>query len=223
MTIAAGFICTDGLVVCADTEHASANTNSKTHKSKVFQAANQKLIVTGANTADYIKVGYDKLCERLNSGFDPVDRLAARAIVEEVMSKLYEQHIIPFQVGDPDLGVDLIVAMRCADGRPTLMRTVNSTAMLVDEPYTAMGSGFEFFNYWATYFMYKMKLNMELASHVAAFMFREIKAAGLNCSGPLFPRCPQTLKARTHEDTFSEKAVYWRSFRKVQLMCYSQP
>jgi 20S proteasome alpha/beta subunit len=185
MTIAAGINCSDGILICADTEHTGPS--SKIQKPKVFQAANQKIIVTGCNAADYIKVGYDKFCERLQAGPEPADPLQARAMVEEVTAKMYEHHIIPFQATDPTLSVDFIVALRCTNDQLCLIKTINSTAAIIDsDPFVVLGSGSEFFNYWATYFFYRMRLNMELASHVVAFMLREIKTAGINCGGNTF-------------------------------------
>jgi hypothetical protein len=205
MTIAAGLVCSDGIILCADTEYTQGD--SKFNRTKVFQAASNKLIVTGSNAAEYIKVGYDKLSEKLKSS-DPADPLTARAMVEEVISQMYELHIIPFQSVEPNLGVELIVAIRCANNQLALIKTVNSTAA-IQEHYAVTGYGWHLFEYWSTYFLYKMKLDMEIAAHIAIFILREVKMAGYQCGGSTFiskmPANPATADKKGY--IFKEKHV----------------
>jgi len=88
MTIAAGIVCTDGILVCADTEHEQGD--AKFQKGKVFSEDKDKLIVTGCSgAAEFIKIGYDKLADKVR--FDlPANSSEARILVETVTSKLYK-------------------------------------------------------------------------------------------------------------------------------------
>ena len=78
MTIAAGFICTDGLVVCADGEQTDQTT--KYHRSKVFTFGDS-LIVTGAGASAHIKMTFDKLCDEYRTA-QPVNVSDARDVAE---------------------------------------------------------------------------------------------------------------------------------------------
>src|SRR6266567_8616567 len=92
MTIAAGVVCSDGIVLAADTEHTRPFV-AKYQKPKVFISPDNNLGVTGAGTSDYIKVAFDKLCEKIKVPSGPLE---ARRNVEDVIAKMHEQHIVPF-------------------------------------------------------------------------------------------------------------------------------
>jgi hypothetical protein len=93
MTMAAGIRCSDGLVVCADTEVTEGVT--KSDRTKIWKERDF-LIVTGSGTSDYIKMAFDKLAaaSRVNL---PNDSDTAREAVETLIHSIYEDHIGGFR------------------------------------------------------------------------------------------------------------------------------
>jgi len=177
VTIAAGIRCDDGVLLCADSEHS--NDLGKFYRTKIFNGCDGDLLVTGASeNADYIKVGFDKMVERLRSA--PANEMSARGTVEEVILNLHEEHIRPS--ANPSFQVDLIMALRCANAKLALVQTVGSTAKLIDH-YSAVGTGWPLFEYWGLHLLSRAKLTMEFASHLAMFMLKEVKIAGYGCGG----------------------------------------
>lgn len=58
MTIAAGILCSDGIVLCADSEESGYIAKSQRHKIDSF---NNSALVVGAGMTDFIKMTTDKL------------------------------------------------------------------------------------------------------------------------------------------------------------------
>jgi len=169
MTIVAGIVCSDGILICADMEHVQGDT--KFRKTKIFGNENNTLIVTGCDQAEYIKIGYDKLSDKIRYEL-PDHPAAARILVEEATSKFYKM-------------AQLIVAVRCANKELALIKTAGSSDGALLEPrYSVLGTGYPVFEYWAQYFLFAASLNLEIASHIMMFMLREAKGVGRDCGGP---------------------------------------
>jgi hypothetical protein len=179
VTIAAGFHCEDGIILCADTEQS--DDYGKYQKGKVF-IFEDKLVVTGAGTSDYIKMASDKLFDMYRS-VQPADAFAARVQVEEVILAFHEKHIFQFWGANDGSRptVSLIIALRCLDGSPVMIKTSDSAALLAG-PYESVGMGTKIFEYW-TQMLYHPALTMNLASYLCAFIVREVKANVLYCGG----------------------------------------
>ncbi len=58
MTIAAGIPCSDGIVICADTQHTQGT--SKYEHPKTW-SVERDLVLTGSGLSDYMKMAFDKL------------------------------------------------------------------------------------------------------------------------------------------------------------------
>jgi 20S proteasome alpha/beta subunit len=168
MTIAAGINCTDGILISADTEHTQGD--AKFQKGKIFTENRDRLIVTAAGDAEFIKVGYDKLSDKLKFNL-PKDAAAARALVEVATSKLYKD-------------TQFIVAIRCANDKITLIKTASQgDGAMLEDHYVAVGSGSAIFEYWAQYFLFAQPMTLDIASLLVMFMLRETKGAGIYCGG----------------------------------------
>lgn len=179
MTIAAGIVCADGILVCADSEVSSAP--SKRQREKVYSFENH-LLLTGSGNGDFIKMAFDKICDDYGAS-RPGSPSHAREIAEKLVLKIHQEHIFSFyQTNDPERpSLNLITASRCRDGQLALVRTRDTTAILVDR-YDAMGSGEDLFEYW-TQFFYRSTLTMDLMSYLTLFTFREVKRNVIGCGG----------------------------------------
>jgi len=179
MTIAAGFHCSDGIVICADTEQT--DQMGKYQREKIFNFQDQ-LILTGAGHSDFIKMAFDKLCDeyRLSQPSNPSD---ARVIVERMILDLYEKHIFRFyQAGDLNRpSIDLIIAMRCSSGQPAMIKTLE-TATVLGGFFESVGIGKPLFEYWAQ-LLYWPTLTMDIVSFLCAFILQEVKRNVYACGG----------------------------------------
>lgn len=173
MTIAAGIRCSDGLVICADTEITEGNF--KSDKPKIWNYGDC-LIVTGSGTSDYIKMAFDKLSAILKLNL-PDDPDSARDGVETLIYDIYQEHILPFSKAGHylamELSLSLIVGIRCKNAKLALIKTTLTGAALV-ENFECTGSGSDVFKYGAGYFL-PAPMSMELAGYFCLFMIREAK------------------------------------------------
>jgi 20S proteasome alpha/beta subunit len=179
LTIAAGILCSDGAILCADTE--VSDDVRKFQAPKIF-AIGDHTFLTGAGHSDYIAMAVDKLTDDLKVAV-PQHASDARQVIETLVHGIYEEHIFGFYKGsDPYRPqMQLIVAMRCANGDLALVRTNDSIAILSKE-WEVAGTGAPIFDYWCRYF-YRDRLTMEGMAVLALFMLKEVKKAHPHCGG----------------------------------------
>ena len=207
MTVAAGMHCTDGLVICADTEVSDGTT--KWQKTKVW-AAGDYLLVTGAGAEAYLKMAFDKLAHSLSQS-RPNDVEAARRTVEKLVLDIHKQHIFPLNKSGHQwansIDIWLIVGVRCTNGELALIKTVLTTASLVGD-YEAVGTGSSVFKYWARYFL-EGRFNMDLASYFSMFMLREAKDVSTGVGGLTFVHkmAKDTSAARVYRNIWDDRGI----------------
>ena len=109
MTVAAGFVCSDGIILCADSEHSDEIT--KFQRSKVFRFGDD-LVLTGAGQTSYITTAFDKLSDKYRQGI-PDTPSGARLALEEVILDVYANHIAPFFEVNSRPYFPLLTATRC--------------------------------------------------------------------------------------------------------------
>jgi 20S proteasome alpha/beta subunit len=179
MTIAAGILCSDGIILCADTEHTGEV--SKFQASKIIPL-DEHTVMTGSGTMDYILMAADKLRDEFNAA-RPVNPSDARQKVESVVMGVHADHIFNFfQASDPNRPIiDLIVAARCSGGDLALIKT-NNSAVRLGTNFEFTGSGFPIFEYWCRYF-YRDRLTMAGMATLALFILKEVKKVHPYCGG----------------------------------------
>jgi len=115
MTIAAGFRCYDGVVLCTDSEHTVGQ--SKFYEKKIFRidAENATAFLAGAGHDVYIKSAADEIASAIEGKIVSLDQI--KVAVEEVVSGLYEDHFAAsHQVSDPDAPrLSLLLAVKVND------------------------------------------------------------------------------------------------------------
>ena len=179
MTIAAGIVCGDGIILCADTEHAD---DVRKFQAPKIHAIGEHTLLSGAGTTDYILMAAEKLRDEMKCA-QPQNPSDARDRVEELVHGIYTRHIFSFyEASDPYRPqIQLIVAMRCADGNLALVRT-NDSAAILSQNFEVSGTGAPIFDYWLRYF-YREKLSMAGMATLAIFMLKEVKKAHPHCGG----------------------------------------
>jgi hypothetical protein len=101
MTIAAGFRCPDGVVICTDSQHTAGQ--SKFFKKKIFEAKaeNATVYLAGAGSDEHIRKVADEIKDDIASKVVSLDRIKAK--IEAVTRTLYQQNVVPSrQANDPN-------------------------------------------------------------------------------------------------------------------------
>ena len=109
MTIAAGFVCTDGLVLCADTEYS--NGTLKVSKTKIFKRPQNDLLIAASGDEVLIEEAAHTLLESLD---DQLSLDHVKETIEHVMEAMHGNYIDRSLV--PDYTVHLLVAASARDG-----------------------------------------------------------------------------------------------------------
>lgn len=207
MTIAAGFKCKDGIIVCSDSE--VTDNPGKYQKKKIFKCQDH-LIVTGAGTSDYLKMAFDKLCSKFNLA-RPADPFDARDKVEELVLEIHKEHIFgiyqPADMSRPE--IQLIIACRCANGDLALIRTTD-TACILGDNYEATGSGRGLLEYWAR-LLFNSEAAMSVMGYLCLFMLREVKRNITACGGSSYvehlPKDPAALTVGIEAGMYGDREI----------------
>jgi 20S proteasome alpha/beta subunit len=100
MTIAAGFVCLDGIVLCADTQETiTGYTKNSTEKIRLWRDGGLNIAITGAGDTELIETISARVERALYSvypatGFWPTDRV--RDIIQNDMSESFRKYILPY-------------------------------------------------------------------------------------------------------------------------------
>jgi hypothetical protein len=140
VTIAAGFHCTDGIVICADTE-LTVGDRLKLAGEKVWRTGADDLpvavAITGAGSVPYLRMVRDKIFGSVTKNMRLND---LRAIVEREISELHDRHLFKFPDQALRPQVALILGLRDALGHRTVLSTAD-TAVTDIEHYECLEAG----------------------------------------------------------------------------------
>ena len=179
MTIAAGFICKDGILICGDREE-SAGT-SKRAVQKVFTLMAQPWCLTVA-TAGSAAVG-DLALKRLQQEFvakgteEAVHRHHEQIIID-VLTKLYEDHVWKNPRTDHAIRLVIGLTFKNLSGRHLYVTEDNIPQPVTK--YCAVGYGEDLCTYFAER-LYHPSLTTDELILLASFIFREVNAAVQFC------------------------------------------
>ena|SRR2546425_4986830 len=95
MTIAAGFRCKDGIIVCADSQETIPDyVKIYGRKLVVCEHSDFKIALTGAGGADMLEMIFHAIMQRLGGPEYTVASL--QGIISEVVYETYMKHVLPF-------------------------------------------------------------------------------------------------------------------------------
>lgn len=180
MTIAAGILCKDGIVLCADTELAS--NSLRTNRSKIFAAAESEHVhVAVAASGDYdfasAAVEYTDPLMRDIKPDTKIDNV--RNAFEDAISDLYQNHIWK----NPTLQRDfsLLVAVWSREEGFALFKTVETVILRVTD-FDVLGTGGDLADYILKK-SYRDNITVSQAVAFSAHMLAEVKNHGQGCGG----------------------------------------
>lgn len=100
MTIAAGFVCLDGVVLCADTQETiSGYTKTNTEKIRIWGDQGLGIAITGAGNAESIETVGKLIQEALTWQYQPnILRFPkeVRQIIQDTFLRFFLKHITPY-------------------------------------------------------------------------------------------------------------------------------
>lgn len=116
MTIAAGFVCMDGIVLCADTQETTGYTKTNTEKIRAFSDQGLGVAITGAGDTELIETIGKRIQHALFANYTrneirwPSEVLA---IIQKEMSSSFRTYIVPYAAFPKDdrPWCDLLIAV----------------------------------------------------------------------------------------------------------------
>ena len=114
MTIAAGFVGKDGVLICSDSEHSAGGL--LTHESKLTPAEFEwgKVVFASAGNAELAVAAIEKcICELESRGSRIKSRLDVVNIIESTVNAEYRKHVCPEPNPDSNSVYEILVAIWC--------------------------------------------------------------------------------------------------------------
>jgi hypothetical protein len=142
MTIAIGFRCTDGLVVCADTEETIGNLTSNTQKIRFYWHTDKfAVVMTGAGTSNYI----DNALEDITDGLTSLGQFTWTDLYKNIKSSylnFFDTTLKPWaaypQDQRPDIELILAISIK---GQVWRLLRISGTALTLMHRFCCAGIG----------------------------------------------------------------------------------
>jgi 20S proteasome alpha/beta subunit len=176
MTIAAGFVCSDGLVLAADTLYTGEN---KRQGAKLWLIPHKDVWVTlaGAGSAVLIRRMRDEIKHELKRQSPDTERQIVQ-LIESVLYPLYVKHVKP----DPfDASLDCLVGIRTVSDGCSLYES-DKTALGRVDVSQCIGCGTSLGLYFADHF-FESTMPLQWGRVVAAHLLQQTKMYARDCGG----------------------------------------
>jgi hypothetical protein len=172
MTIAAGFVATDGVVLGADSLYSGQN---KRYRAKIWKIPddNARIVIAGAGDASLIQRAADEFESLVTPS---MDRAQLHRLADDIAYKLHVKHVKP----DPDNRFTLLIAI--ADGaKRRLYRAQEGVVASVVES-DCIGWGDALGLYFADMF-FKKSMTTASAAIIASHLLLQTKTYSAHCGG----------------------------------------
>jgi 20S proteasome alpha/beta subunit len=180
MTIAAGFLCRDGIVICADSEVST--DLEKFEESKIFSlnaeqdSQHPTIIFAGSGWFDFVKMTVDKIQRR---SLFAANRFEIEEIVENTVLEVNRKHIRYYPT-DPKPFFNLLVGIRDESGLSLLLTAGTSVNRITQ--YACIGIGDTLANYLARGLTPQRETSQE-AALLAVQILDQVKSNVPGCGG----------------------------------------
>lgn len=186
VTIAAGFKCKDGLLICADREERSGTSKKGVEKLFTVHAHPWNMTIATGGSAPVGDLAVDRLRKKFVSGFlkgivNTSHTQGVRALEEtheqiivDVLTKIYEEHVWKNPVVDH--GIQLIIGLSFLETQKQFLYLTHDNIPQRINAYCCLGYGEDLCTYFAER-LYHPNLSKDEMILLAAFIFREINDA----------------------------------------------
>ena len=142
MTIAAALLCTDGVVVCADTNQEVPNF-TKVNQGKIRSFVNGKdgYVFTGAGDADLIEFAMDEIVQGIMRRKSKLKLSECRAFLLVRAKNIFSDHIEPYALfpAEERPSMNLLASMQI-DGKTRVFK-INNTLVTEARDHISIGIG----------------------------------------------------------------------------------
>src|ERR1051326_3018385 len=174
MTIAAGFICRDGIVFATDTQY-SVGGLLKTDGPKLFNVAERSdlsVVIAGAGTVPFMRMAVGDIETALGQLPDGTATLSnTKKVIEDVLMNVFTVHVYPVPGDRPEF--ELLVGIRTQPDVLHLFRTYLTTVVPVSD-YACIGVGV-YVSHFALSLMYRADVSVTEATFLAVYCIKAAK------------------------------------------------
>lgn len=171
MTVAAGFTCQDGIVLCADSEYTWGSL-LKTQGTKIARppADDAVVLIAGAGAAPFMQGFF----EDVRDGLPKTDKtvLVIKELIKRTLKELYRSYRAVPNWNDSESGGQFLIAVRGSDGQLALWETEGTRTNEVHE-CACVGIGL-YLGYYVARCLYRQHITVKDASVAAAILIREV-------------------------------------------------
>ena len=131
MGIAAGFVCTDGILLAAGT--ALTDASDKWPQRCFFERTmpRYRIALAGCGNADLVRLAFDHLSRELDEEDDLQD---IRRRAEKMLSRLAKKYLFCYEASDPRRPeLELLLAVRMQDGASLLLKSEENRICQVED------------------------------------------------------------------------------------------
>jgi hypothetical protein len=206
MTIAAGFVCVDGLVLCADAE-MTGHVRHAGQKAWYRDDGDSAVAVVGAGDVVLIRLFRNRLFERIQGR---TTLREAESIIQEILQEVFDGHIDKAPDDARYSGYDLGVIVGIRRGTACRLFEHSRTAVADVQAFKSIGSGAPIADYLAET-LFDQSATVLSASTLACYVLQQCKKFAPFCGGAssviLMSSTGQTGFATSSRIAWSEETV----------------
>jgi 20S proteasome alpha/beta subunit len=177
MTIAAGLLCRDGVILCADTEYTGSQHKSQDSKIDNFGFPGGKIAYAFAGHEENARAAIDKLQRELFANQFPP---SVRDVIDRVVDRQYRKNVAPYN--DTNLDYQLLLAYWGQQTQHTELYVTRRTAVRPVRSFSCIGYGGEFASHILKPQFHRLSSDRD-AWHICAYMLALVKRAVPYCGG----------------------------------------
>lgn len=185
MTIAAGFVCLDGLVLCADTQETiQGYTKSKTDKIWEESDAQFGIAVTGSGDSEALKTLSQQIVDDVMGSWQRSALLytyTARKIIQKTVQKFTREHLLIYPQAERPYVEGLLIGMR-EHHNHDLFKVTGTMLREVKADGDAIGSGALLAKSWKEK-QYDPFMDLDELVVVACYIIYQAKQYADGCDG----------------------------------------
>lgn len=183
VTIAAGFVCDEGIVICSDTQETIPGyVKTDSEKMRTIVGGHLSMVFTGSGDADLIEMTIDEIQNRVILE-QPHAVWAIEKIVKDALSEIFKKRIGPYSVfpaEDRPLIPDLLIGVQVESG--TLLYKASGTKLRrLNEP-ECIGTGLVLGKSLIGRF-FKRNLSLAQTGLLAIYILHQVKRWVDGCGG----------------------------------------
>jgi len=173
VTLAAGLLCSGGIILCADSEFTQGVLKTQGQKILTHRREGLSLAFTGAGDWDYVEMTFQKIVRKFEEQDDPLElnQFEAQDLVEQILLEVYDKNISPVKE-EVDFG--WLAAIRTPDEDLGLLKSFRSCSLVRSKGFECTGMG-EILAKYLSDILYAPNMSLNQGVFLAAYILRLTK------------------------------------------------